>query len=213
MRKSKLLILIVLSLLVSGCEVKYNIKISGTKISEEIIIPNTNNYTEETFIDEFYYDVGNNKKYEVTINDEEIILTNKKTKLKTLSTNDLYNFCFSKIDSYEEDGYYVFRTSSDFDCMTYEYLPVDKITIVLNTFNKVQKHNADKTKIGQYIWYIDRDNYSDKQIYFSVKKNEYLWYYKLRGLIFGLLAVLMLVIIYYLVVRIFKRKSEKENRI
>ena len=213
MKKNKILILIVLSLLISGCDVKYNINIRGKNISEEIILPNVDNYTEDTFTNNYYYDINGNKKYDVKIDEDKIVLYNKKTKLSTLATNNLYDFCFSKIDSFEEDGYYHFRTSSDFNCMVYEFIPVDKITIVLNTFNKVSNHNADEVKFGKYIWNIDKDNYKNKQIYFTVKKNEYLWYYRFRGLIIGLLSVLLFTLLCFGIIKTFKTRSNKENKI
>lgn len=213
MKKNKILVLIILSLLISGCDVKYNINIRGKKISEEIILPNTDNYTVDNLTNDFYYDIENKKKYNLEIKEDKIILSNKDTKLSTLSNNNLYDYCFSKIDSFEEDGYYHFRTSSDFNCMVYEYIPIDKITIVLNTFNKVKEHNADEVKFGKYIWYIDKDNSSTKQIYFTVKKNEYLWYYRLRGLIIGLGSIVIVLLIGYFIVKIFKKKSDKENKI
>ena len=213
MKKNKILVLIILSLLISGCDVKYNINIKGKKISEEIILPNIDGYTIDNLSNDFYYDIDGKRKYNLEIKDDKIILSNKNTKLSTLSTNDLYDYCFSKIDSFEEDGYYYFRTSSDFNCMVYDYIPVDKITIVLNTFNKVKEHNADEVKFGKYIWYIDKESSSNKQIYFTVKKNEYLWYYRIRGLIIGLSFILIVLLIGYLIVKIFEKKSEKENKI
>lgn len=213
MKNKKILILLVLSFILCGCDVKYNININGNSISEKIIIPNDNNYTKDDIKDNFYYDVNNNKKYNLNIKNNEIILTNRKTNLNTIANNDLYSLCYDKIEAYEEDGIYYIGTSDEFKCMSYEYIDVDSITINIKTYNKVEKHNADKVLFNTYTWIIDDTNYDNKNILFIVNKKEYKWYYRFKGLIFGISGVLLLYIVLLLIKKLFIDKSDKINKI
>lgn len=213
MKKHKILILSILLLMICGCDVKYNINITGSKITEEIILPNDNNYQKEDLENKFYYNVNENKKYELELKKDKIVLTNTKTTLDTLSNNNLYNSCFSKIDSYEKEGLYYIATSTDFSCMYYEYQPIDNITISIKTYNKVKESNADKIGFNTYTWVFNKDNYIDKNIYIVINKNEYVWYYRLRGLIIGLSIILVLVLIVSIIIKIFENRSNKENKI
>lgn len=213
MKKGKILILSVLLLMVCGCDVEYSINIRGNKVSEKAIFPNNGNYTYDNLQYNIYYDVNAGKKYDAKITKNKIILSNKKSDFKTFSANNKYSFCFDKIDSVDTKEYYTLGTSEGFKCMRYDDTPIDSVTVVLKTFNKVIEHNADDTRFGKYIWYFDNYNYKNKRVYFSVKKSDYLWYYRYRGLILGLSGVLVLVIIASIIMKIFKDKSNKENKI
>ncbi len=213
MKKNKILILSVLLLMVCGCDVEYNINIKDNKVSEKIILPSNDEYKEENLKENIYYDVNNKRRYDLKIKNNNIILTNKKTSFSELKNNNLYNFCFSRIETTETKDFYALGTSDDFNCMVYEYQDINEIKIVLNTFNKVTEHNADETKFGKYIWYFDKYNYKNKRIYFSVKKNDYLWYYRLRGLVIGLGTVLIVIVVSAIIVKIFKNRSNLENKI
>lgn len=216
MKKRKLLFLLLGILLLSGCEVKYNIELDNGKISEEIIIPYDSIY-QESYEQEYYYDVVNNKKYSSSIEHidgiNKFVLKSKKIDIKAISDNDLYDFCYDSINVLLEDNIYYIGTSGNFKCMNYDYLDIDTFELNIKTYNKVIKSNADKNKLNTYTWVINRDNFNNKNITFVVSKNQYVWYYKYRGLFIGLIGVLAIVLIIFLIKTIFSKKSSKANEI
>ena len=56
--------------------------------------------------------------------------------------------------------------------LTYPLL--DDITISFKSDKKVYDNNADEVKNNKYYWYINKDNYKDKNIRISFKKGEIL---------------------------------------
>lgn len=216
MKKGKILFLLFAVLLLSGCEVKYNIKLDNGKISEEIIIPYDKIY-KESYEKDYFYDVFNEQKYSTSIEDikgtKKFVLRTNKLDIMNISGNDLYDFCYDSIDVLLEENTYYVGTSSEFKCMTYDYLDVDSVEINIKTYNKVIKSNADKNKFGTYTWIINDDNYKNKNIIFVVSKNEYVWYYKYKGLFIGLLSILGVILIGILIKIIFQKKSNKVNKI
>ena len=210
--KKKIVVLFILSLFLCGCDVKYDLSIHNGKVSEIVSIP-YDVKQRDAYAKDFYYDIDSMKKYGTEIKKDRFILTNKKVLFENISSNFYFQNCFDNIDSFEDKEYYNLGTSEGFKCMYYEQEDIDEIVITLNTFNKVTEHNADETKFGKYIWYFDKYNYKNKRIYFSVKKNDYLWYYRLRGLFIGLGSVLVIVGIGTIIIKVFKNRSNKENRI
>ena len=213
MKKNKILIVVLLSLVLCGCDAHYDIKIRGNKISEKITVQASKEEVKQKAKFDYYYDYSAKKKYNVRTNNDKLILYNNKAKFESLATNNLSSYCFDVIEATETKESYTLGTSEGFSCIDYENQNIDEIVITLNTFNKVTEHNADETKFGKYIWYIDNYNYKNKRIYFSVKKNDYLWYYRLRGLFIGLGSVLLIVIIGAIIIKVFKTKSNEENKI
>lgn len=216
MKKIKIIFMLLAVFLISGCEVKYNIELDYGDINEEIIIPYNKEY-DEAYKREFYYDVINDKKYETSFKKingiDKFVLTSKKNDVLMLANNDLTRFCFDSIDVLLEDNIYYIGTSNIFKCITYDYLDVNKLEINIKTFNKVIESNADKVSIGKYTWVIDENNFNDKNITFVVSKNEYVWYYKYKGLLIGLSIVGIVLFIACLIVVFFQRRSDKANDI
>lgn len=216
MKKGKLVFLLLIVLLISGCEVKYNIKLDNGKISEEIIIPYDSTY-DDSYSNDYYYDVINGKKYSSNIESiggtKKFVLRSKKVDITNLTNNDLYDFCYDSINVLLEDNIYYIGTSANFKCMTYDYLDIDTFELNIITYNRVIKSNADKNKLNTYTWILNRDNFNNKNITFVVSKNEYVWYYKYRGLFIGLIGVLAIIMILFLIKIIFTRRSNKANQI
>lgn len=216
MKKGKIIFLLFIILLLSGCDAKYNISLDNGKISERIILPYDELY-KDSYDKEYYYDVLDEQKYITSIENisgvKKFVLKSDKLDVKNIGNNDLYDFCYDSIDVLLEDNIYYIGTSSEFRCMTYDYLDVDSVEINIKTYNKVIKSNADKSKFGTYTWVINESNYKNKNITFVVSKNEYVWYYKYKGLFIGLIGVLGIVLIGLLIKKIFQKKSNKVNKI
>ena len=216
MKKIKLIILLLAVLIMSGCEIKYNIELKNGRISEEIIIPYIEEY-KDSYVREYYYDIINERKYSSEIieidNKKNFVLKSKRVGLDILANNDLTRFCYDSMEVLEQDGTYYIGTSSIFKCMTYDYLDVDKIEINIKTYNKVFESNADKKSYNKHTWIIDENNFHDKNIIFVVSKNEYVWYYKYKNLFLGLLGIVVLIGLGFLIRMIILYMSDRANRI
>ena len=101
MKKKKIIIMLLALILMTGCDVKYNISLDNGKISEEIVIPYDEDY-KEVYEDDYYYYVVNQNKYLSKIKKQDginkFILTSKKVSVENLANNDLFHHCYDTID-------------------------------------------------------------------------------------------------------------------
>ena len=94
-----------------------------------------------------------------------------------------------------------------------EYSNLDSVVIKIKTNHKVIKENADKINKNTYIWNVDRNNYSDKSIYFEFEAEG-----PKEGELGSSIWIWLLIIIVFLVVAIFiglriYKKHKKSNKI
>jgi len=210
MKKIKYIFLLIIIFLVSGCSVKYNLRINNGKVDETIVIPYDKNY--KGSYENVLYSIKPTKSYKLKIKDSSAFMEMKNETLTILKTNYAYSHCFNTISVEEDDDYYYIGTSKGFNCMTYSYMDIDNLEISFKTYNIVKENNADSNFLGTYKWNITKDNYAEKNITFVVSKKEHVWYYNYKGIIPGILSVLAVVLVAAIIVRYFSRRSEKANK-
>lgn len=183
----KKVVLIFLSIiLLSGCDINYNIEIKNNKISTDLDL----NVSEEDYKK---YNDNNEEKLSATLYeyfDERKILAfddmnytdflNKKISRSNnaLDINYTYNYdylnfyksyalnnCFEDFTVLNEDNYFYIKAQGTFNCY------YDETKINIKTDRKVINSNHDSYKDGVYTWNITRDKIDDINIIFQIDKD------------------------------------------
>lgn len=184
MKKIKIVLLFIFTILLTGCSCDYELNISDDKVVEnvDISLPYSMNsddrskFLEYTKIDNVavvggvdnpYYDMGaRDDDYGDVYNfnysyDKEHPIKNART----------MQSCFEKYKVEETSSYYMFVFRGEFKCK-YKF---DDVNITVKTNNEVPKHNSTDydEKEGVYRWKIDSSNASDVDIKLLVQKDKY----------------------------------------
>lgn len=184
MKKSKLLLITLLTLLLTSCSINYELiyedqkfkeTINGVNISDQDFI---NQYTsrEEFKEQKFYTDIDKNREYHVNFNEED--KNNSTLELSTfyddenIKKSNVLNSCFQFSNYLDKDNIITYTASGLFTCL----YAADNIDIVLKTNHQVLHHNADEYKLGDkynsYIWHINQDIVDKKEIIFQISKEK-----------------------------------------
>lgn len=190
----KLLLLISLLFIVSGCSATYNIEIKDNKIYEtlSIIEKNKNLWDSKRangliyrnqILDAKSWPLGSfydkqTSEYEAEKVDGfeyyDISLINNTSSLglKYSYTFDNSNYdkstllrnCFSNVSKYTNNGLTVITTSVGFKCFN-DYDMLENVKVNIVTDYEVQGHNADSVNGTTYSWSINKNNANKKIIY------------------------------------------------
>lgn len=187
--KQKIMILIVLCILLSGCTVNYNLNIKDSKITENIIL---NSNTKENYRDN---SVCNNYK---KISESNLVSINKnnvtieKDNLLKLNNVGYYNLKYIKEDNcmlnasytynlseyqmayttplylqnfeidYIDDNNYSIRGKNFLSFYSYSNLEELIVNITIN--DNVVYNTADNVNNNTYSWTINKENYDQKVV-------------------------------------------------
>lgn len=185
----KKIILIFLSIiLLSGCDINYNINITNNKISTDLDLSvsetdykNYNDNQEEKLsatlyeyfdereilaFDDMNYKDFYNKKVSKNGRSLDVNYTYKYTYLDFYKSSML-NTCFEDFIVLNEDNYFYVKAFGKFNCY------YDDTKINIKTDRKVINSNHDSYKDGVYTWNIDRDTSNNVNIIFQVDKENH----------------------------------------
>ena len=191
----KVILLIICLVFLSGCDVDYNLVITGNSISENTkIFTNTN--TNEKYgnrslsdlfdsISEYYEPIYfNDENYDYYSGGYQPNVTyydmNKYVKgnYKGVELQNDFNFsdfyrsdmvkqCFDEINIQNSYETYLIRTSNK--CKLFNtYSLLDQIKITITTGLEIIYTNADSVSGNTYTWIINRNNYTNKSIKLSL---------------------------------------------
>ena len=184
MKKMKIVLLFIFTILLTGCSCNYELNISDDKLVENVDISlpylmdsdDRNKFLDYTKIDNLAVVGGlDNPYYDMSARADNY--------------GDVYNFnysydkehpiknartmqsCFEKYKVEETSSYYMFVFRGEFKCK-YKF---DDVNITVKTNNEVPKHNSTDydEKEGVYRWKIDSSNASDVDIKLLVQKDKY----------------------------------------
>lgn len=162
MKIKKIIGILVLTILLSGCTTEYNITINDGIITEDInIYANKNDSTEnDTF--EYYKkndvisftDSDSVYVYDKSVLEDDTGLNLKfeYRNLNAYALSSFFNDCFSK-SSISSDEEKIYIKASGFTCYSYNYMIVTDASINFSTNHEVLEHNADEVTEGIYKWY------------------------------------------------------------
>ncbi|MCI8778028.1 MAG: hypothetical protein HFI86_05365 [Bacilli bacterium] len=179
----KISILILLTIIFTGCDVEYNLTIDNKKrVIEEVTFleDNSNMLKYAGSIDEFLYDreqesfYDTNYVYERVYNDNQsgLNVKNSYSSIKNYVDSKLYKSLFESANIIEDKKFYSFSTFGDYYRnnvfstpleAVYRY-KIDKITVNIKFYNIVNSHNADKVdeENNIYTWYLKSSDLTKK---------------------------------------------------
>ncbi|MEG1146382.1 MAG: hypothetical protein RSE21_03010 [Bacilli bacterium] len=174
----KVILVLIISLFLTGCTANYNIKLDDI-IEEEIVIdiPDSLSNTVKKDIDDQLKNLT--AVIDVYEKGHEYQITNKKIDIGTRKTlsykydNDKYQEsvlgkrCFKNFMFKETNEYYSIKASGLFGCL-YEN---EKVNINIKTSKFVSKENSNTKKDNVYTWTINNENKENTNIDILVMKN------------------------------------------
>lgn len=197
----KLIVLVSLLFLLTGCDATYNLVITDKNIEETLQFVETNtslwNSTREyglvysTQIDNAYewptgsfYDKQTPEYEAKKVEGFEYYDISKISSSNELGLryNYIFNYydyinssilrtCYSHVSAYNEGNTYVITTSKTFNCFNY-YDMLENVTINVTTNLEVTSHNADSVNENTYSWSINKNNYQNKLIFIKYKQKQ-----------------------------------------
>lgn len=169
--KKKLLLFVIL-LFLSGCEVNYHLDFTDEQLKEDVqfTIPNSKEkeiqYLEKVSAYAIFDGMGKalyNTNFSKGIKNYNATF-DYTYKLEDLGRAYYINQCFDAVNFAKHDNQYVLLTSTGFKCMLFDYYKIDNLTVTITTNHKVIEHNADIKKGNSYTWKINDQNANDVKI-------------------------------------------------
>ena len=209
MKKFRLCILIVMILLVSGCDSSYNVTISDKRIVEEVNLNIENYYENLDSITSYDYgpltnsiDTLYDKK--ITKDDNFTNMTLKYTyKPESYSNSVALSSCFENREVTIDDEYFDIKLSGYLNCL-YD----GEVDINVKTNNKVISNNADSVSGNVYTWRVNQENKDNVSIEIKIKKGG-----DFPDILVALIAIGIIIIGGLVTYRIFKKKNNERNEI
>lgn len=169
----KIIFLSLLLLIVTGCDVQYELEFNDDTLNEtiQVTLDNSMEREIEQIQNRQVYAIFNNYDQNLYNVDYSKGLTNfKATYTYTYEASNFNqslfnNNCFDAFSFVKQDNNYILSTSEGFKCMTVEYFPIENLNLTLTTNHEVIETNADKIEGRKYIWEINNNNADEKEIY------------------------------------------------
>ena len=205
MKYIKLLSLLILTIILSGCSKEYQLYISDDSIVEKfhMEIDSENKYS--YILDGNFYPLHNdfNHKFNKKItkeNNNRILDLEYTYSLKDFINANSFNQCFDDRNIINSNKYYSISLSKPNGCMFNE-----SYTINIITDNKVINNDADKVKRNQYIWYVNQDNKEVFNLNIKIAKGKKRHNISQKNL--GIFASLLIIILFFIKHVLKKRKK------
>lgn len=181
--KKKLIFMLLITLLLSGCTCEYNLKIEGNTYQEEIILTGNNDEVKlfnndwQIPVDKENYenlgdDVGADNKgnyviYDYSLSGNKLIFKNNFNET-TISDSTAISSCYKLATINSFNNSLVISTSKSANCFD-KYPTLSKITVNITTDLTATNNNADKINNNTYTWIITKD--TSKGINLVLEKN------------------------------------------
>lgn len=219
----KILGVVLLLFLLTGCDVEYNLKIDDNTYLEDINInlPHTDGWKQTvnrmSKVNQISYINSSNEKNYYDIKSSNGYSINYKYKFDSSSIlhSEAINRCYNIVglEDNTEDNSMTFYTNTVFKCLYNDGRQViDSATINIITPLKVLDNNADKVEGNKYTWVIDETNFENKPISIKMEKPKTVD----KGNQMIIVAIIVFVVMLgvgYLVYRFLRRKHIKRNEI
>lgn len=188
--KMKLVVLVILCLLLSGCTIEYNLDIKNATYKESVTVTGSDSAEDQNYfvtlkdwaVPAFYSDITHNSDtpekqdgveyYDKKINERDFSVNLKYNfKEEEFSDSLMAKFCYNYFYATENDEAKTisYTASMDFNCFT-TYESLEKVVVKLKSNRDVINHNADKEEDDTYIWEITKDNAQGKYIFFEMRQ-------------------------------------------
>lgn len=180
----KILILSLLIILLTGCNVTYNIELTDDIVNDKIEISGSRDmfveYSKDenktNYISDILFRIENNRN---NLTKQKFI--NRDTLKYVYSGNIEYNdilfltpfsrWCYDEASMFlEDENKVIFTTSDKFLCYDL-YSELENVKVNITSKYDVIENNADEIQGNTYTWIINRDNKDNKKIYIKIDKN------------------------------------------
>ena len=190
MKKIKVIVLLFIVIILSGCTVESNITMDAHgKVTEEVNISEKisklGNSKEES--EDYIKDVLDNYKLALNARDYNTEIVTKNDKSSAIITNNydsiinyfedtvFSQYIYRQMKWNETDEYYEIYNVTDHinycpDCSEWPRLPLVKINITLPV--SAIENNADEINGNTYTWVYDKNTPSTKKFYLKISKQE-----------------------------------------
>lgn len=174
----KIILLIVILLITTGCTCEYNLKIDNNKYSEEIIINAKTVSEKDNFsnnweipINKDDYDIGLDTEsddidysqiYNYRTSGNSLIFNYDFNRSEYNNSTAVYN-CYNKLTATSQSGSTIISTSREVLCFD-KYPNLTDVVINITVDRPVKSNNADSVSGNTYTWNINRNNASNKPI-------------------------------------------------
>lgn len=219
MRKFKILIIILLVIVLSGCSANYNIKISGDKVEENVSLI----VTDKTKL-EYSNDSGVTLKeiFDSLLEEDQFVKSTATTELidednkygvkynnsydiNDIVSNTLISQCYDNPIIMIENNILTIDSGTNFTCFD-NYELFETLEVTIDTDYKVLSNNANDVNGNKYKWNIDRLSENRIMMSLSLEKSD-------NSIILLVIIISISAMIGFIVYNNFKRKQEISNQI
>lgn len=223
MKIRKIVLLAMLSFILTGCEVTYNLTVKKDLMIESADFIYEKNDTNEAIVDDYiknntmaYYDMDSRRTFyyesQKILNEKNVGLRlNYEYNSDKLQNSSLLDRCYYKKSIVKTNDYILISTDGKATCFyTDDNKNIDKLTINIKTDLEVVENNADKVSNNTYTWYIDEDNYKNKPVNIKINLAESGINDTTKTILIIISVVLAISIIFVLFI---KHRNKKNNKI
>jgi len=179
----KIVLIVGILILLTGCSAEVNINISDGKIEENVLSYETYSKVYPNGNEEISQDINlwvesfERGSYEMdyTIKTESIDSNKIGRRYNATFNFDDWSYysiikkCYNSYDIKNTDSYFSIITDNEYVCG--KVYNAKDVVLKITTDYLVTHNNADEVKDNTYIWYINDDTYEDEKISFTVSKN------------------------------------------
>lgn len=181
--------------LLTGCNAEYSLVYENDKVIESLnILGNSEEiiYGDKfsSLIENYYNNINFLVNYEDQpgdLSEQEILLNYNVYNKKLINNNGMYgislNYAYNLKKDFEKSAIvYTLYNGADFSddyIITYDtkkvfsnYSYLKNLTISFKTDKKILEINSDEEKDGIYYWYLNEDNYLNKNIFIRFDNNQ-----------------------------------------
>lgn len=216
----KTFLLLITTILLTGCQSTYEIKFTKDKIEDTIQIYTDNSIVQSATTkqtQDFQNELGNwERGYEYY--KREIFATEEITGYKYTYNFDYKEYdamsqlrkCYEDFNFSYENNKIKLTTSNKFLCKNY-YQEVDNLTLTITSDYKIINSNANSKSHNTHTWTINKNNYQNMPIEFEIDKNQTYNAPKEEQEIdiLGILSCIIFLLL--IIVLIVKRKEKRRN--
>ena len=224
-KKLSFSIILILVLLTSGCNMKYDLIINDRGAKEIIttIVKDTKSNSKQVNQaykqkQSAYYDFNTGDTYYYN-QEKSYDRRNKQIVLKynydyfdieDLQNSNALTQCFYNVSVVKDLQYITISTSKGVGCMSHDGQKIiDQIDASIKTDYKVVKHNADSHKGNNYIWNITENNSNNKSIYIKMDYKRMYTEKEDKKMILAIIGVILGVIVLAVVIsKCIKKKKQ-----
>ena len=185
--KKRIIMLILVIFLTTGCTCEYNLTIDNNTYKEEIVLTSSDSEELTNFNNEWqiptdketYQNISGDPSTETNIEEDIYNYNLSGNKLKFdyeftkngISNSTAISVCYNTATIQSYDDSIIISTSDKVKCFD-TYPPLTEIKINISTDQKVTTHNADSVNGNTYTWYITKEQAENRPINMIIKKNE-----------------------------------------